>query len=118
MKNTKLNHQDKTPANDSLDKEITAIEIPENLVEENARRNEALKTIYDPITGQGACGNRICTQVEGLGYVWVPEEMLQEQPHDITADHKCFNKARMHYDFEFWCATCATVLEMVRGWFL
>ena len=115
MKNTKLNHQDKTPANDSLDKEITAIEIPENLVEENARRNEALKTIYNPITGQGACGNRICTQVEGLGNVWVPEEMLQEQPHDITADHKRFNKARMHYDFEFWCATCATVRDKVSG---
>lgn len=87
----------------------------EQLQEENTRRNNALKTVYDPITGQGACGERRLTHVNGLGNVWVPEEMLREQPDDITADAKGFNKARLHYDFEFWCATCATVRHKVTG---
>ena len=92
-----------------------ATAVPENLVEENARRNEALKTVYDPIAGLGACGERMLTRVEGLGEVWVPVEMLREQPDDIATHPHRFNKARMHYDFEFWCATCATVRDKVSG---
>lgn len=89
--------------------------VPEDLVEENARRNEALKTVYDPITGQGACGERTLINVNEIGEVWVPKEMLKNESDDIATNPHRFNKARMHYDFEFWCATCATVRDKVSG---
>lgn len=89
--------------------------VPENLVEENARRNEALKTVYDPIAGLGACGERIAVEVEGVGRVYVPAEMFDNEPRDIVHDRLLFNKTRFHYDFEFWCATCATVRDKVTG---
>ena len=89
--------------------------VPENLVEENARRNEALKTVYDPIAGLGACGERVAVEVEGVGRVYVPAEMFDNEPRDIVHDRLLFNKTRFHYDFEFWCATCATVRDKVTG---
>lgn len=87
----------------------------EQLLEENRRRNQALITPYDPIIGIGACGERKSVTVDGLGQVFVPVEMLAAESPDVAHDKIQFNKARLRYDFEFWCATCATVRHKVTG---
>lgn len=85
------------------------------LLQENERRNQALSTPYDPLAGIGACGHRVPVEVDGVGCVYIPAEMLDNEPRDIVHDRLLFNKTRLRYDFEFWCATCATVRDKVSG---
>ncbi len=87
----------------------------EQLLQENRRRNQALVTRYDPLAGIGACGERTPVDVDGVGRVFVPTEMLANEPRDIVHDMHLFNVTRLRYDFEFWCATCATVRHKVSG---
>lgn len=51
------------------------------IIAENARRNEALISHYDPITGAGCYGNREECTIGGITY-HLPEEMLRN--HEIS----------------------------------
>ncbi len=41
------------------------------IIEENARRNGALRVTYDPVTGEGGYGQRSL-----VGGEWLPAELL------------------------------------------
>jgi hypothetical protein len=36
----------------------------DKIVEENARRNKELNKPYNPITGEGCCGDRVCLRIK------------------------------------------------------
>lgn len=85
------------------------------LVAENRSRNEGLQVPYDPLTGEGCCGERRLVSVPVAGEVWLPVPMLSEVPLDMLSDELTYQKTRIKYDFEYWCATCATVRDKVSG---
>lgn len=85
------------------------------LAAENRSRNEGLQMPYDPLTGEGCCGERRLVSVPVAGEVWLPVPMLDEVPLDTLSDELTYQKTRIKYDFEYWCATCATVRDKVSG---
>ncbi len=85
------------------------------MIAENRSRNENLHAIYDPVTGEGCCGQRIPVNSAVAGKVWLPKAMLDGEPADVLTDELRYKKARIKYDFEYWCATCATVRDKVSG---
>ena len=98
---------------EGLEKENTEISIDE-IVAENLRRNAALQVSYDPISGMGACGKRQkCVTPDGEAFL--PVEMLEKEPNATTESCINYRKSRIKYDFEFWCATCATIRDKTTG---
>lgn len=85
------------------------------LAAENRSRNEGLQMPYNPLTGEGCCGERRLVSVPVVGEVWLPAPMLDEVPLDMLSDELTYQKTRIKYDFEYWCATCATVRDKVSG---
>lgn len=85
------------------------------LAAENRSRNEGLQVPYDPLTGEGCCGERRLVSVPVAGEVWLPVPMLDEVPLDTLSDELTYQKTRIKYDFEYWCAICATVRDKVSG---
>lgn len=81
---------------------------------ENNRRNEALKTDYNPISGKGSYGKRIECFINGNSY-FLPEQMIKE--HNIARYMKQeeLELIRIRYDFEFWCARCVTIKDKVSA---
>ena len=78
---------------------------------ENLRRNKALQTDhYNPLTGVGCAGERVLVAGE-----WVPQAVIDERPDyaSLTAVER--QRLRAKHDFEFWCATCATVRDKYTG---
>ena len=101
----------------------------DELIAENRRRNEALASPYDPITGLGCLGERtallmspksrmVMTPGEVHGCVakactevWVPVAMLADagfSPRMSWTDHA---RCRSRHDFEFWCSECVTIKD-------
>lgn len=85
------------------------------LAAENRSRNEGLQMPYNPLTGEGCCGERRLVSVPVAGEVWLPVPMLDEVPLDTLNDELTYQKTRIKYDFEYWCATCATVRDKMSG---
>ncbi len=77
------------------------------IIAENERRKARLAVgAYDQLTGEGCCGKRV-----QCGALWLPEAMVQEHPDWATLDEMELNRLRVHYDFEFWAATCCTIKD-------
>lgn len=87
----------------------------QRLIAENRCRNDNLHVPYDPVTGEGCCGKRTLVHVPAAGEVWLPEQMLAEVPPEALKSELDYMKARIRYDFEYWCATCAMVRDKVSG---
>ena len=88
--------------------------LPEMLAE-NRRRNALLQVPYDPITGEGCCGERQKIQTKSGEQWWLPVQMLEQEPHCAEADPHTLMATRIAYDFEYWCATCAMVRDKLTG---
>lgn len=80
------------------------------IVSENTRRNAALRVRYNPMTGEGCCGPRT-----SVGDQWLPTAMLREVSDYFNLPEVEQRRVRIHYDFEFWCATCATIRDKLTG---
>lgn len=80
------------------------------ITEENARRNLALDVPYDPVTGEGCCGERV-----EVGGRWLPAAMVNEHPEWESLQEEELNRLRIRYDFEFWATTCATIKDKTSG---
>ena len=91
--------------------------IAEMLVEDAARRSRR-DIRYDPLTGRGASGERIevDTPVEGMPRAFVPVAMTADPQYALVrADAVAWNRLRCRHDFDYWCATCATVKNKMTG---
>ena len=84
---------------------------------ENERRNEALRKeseAYDPVKGVGSYGERRERSVRGERYR-VPVAMIESEPRRVFDSKGAFARARMRYDFEYWCARCVKIRDKVSG---
>jgi len=81
-----------------------------SILAENTRRNLALQTDYDPITGHGGCGNRRL-----VGSEWLPSPLLSECPDYPTLPPEQRRRLRVRHDFEYWAATSATIRDKLTG---
>lgn len=92
----------------------------------NAKRQKERGAVYDPIRGVGGPLARVAVPHLG-GTVYVPKRMAetpsvrrlieagsmeafaaeQRMTPEVVAEH--FTRLRWTYDFEFWCATCASI---------
>ena len=77
-----------------------------DIIVENKRRNTNLEQPYDPIGGVGCYG----TRVQCLGEL-VPTSLLEECPHYSSLNETERRRLRVRHDFEFWCATCVTIVD-------
>ena len=85
-------------------------------LEENRRRNKALATDYNPLSGRGACGPRLKKRVKWeQGYLWLPESMVADPEWKRVKDAGEFRRLRLRHDFEYWAASCVTIRHKTTG---
>ncbi len=82
----------------------------EHILAENERRKQAMRCPYDPIAGVGCCGSRV--EVDG---VMLPRALLEAVPGYASLPPVEQDRARIKYDFEYWCARCATIQDKVTN---
>lgn len=89
------------------------------ILEENQRRNKALETCYDPVTGKGCCPPRqlhdVSFEETGNKRYFLPVTMINDAASSKCKSLKQWQLLRFKHDFEYWCATCVTVLDKVTG---
>jgi len=118
MENTENHHippfsQEQTTEYE-IDK-LTAVQI----LEENSKRTIKQQHNYDPIAGTGCSeprvertvtldGNKCCT-------FNIPQSMVEELDNNPCTTSEQWEKLRIRHDFEYWCATCVTILDKVSG---
>lgn len=113
----------------------------EEILQENKQRKERLASPYNPITGEGACGERVAYELEDfpLKRQYLPERMLSiplikklkkyggvdgfivgdlgEAPSEALRDKvvEQFTRIRYRYDYEFWSASLAYIKRKGGG---
>jgi len=111
-------HISSTSNNDKVEYEIDTMSLDEILAE-NARRNAALASPYDPITGLGCCNSRVPFSFQNDDGTpqehMIPETMAEELSTMTTVSPHDFKLLRIKHDFEYWCATCVSILDKMSG---
>ena len=93
----------------------------EQIVAINEQRNLELESQqhYDPITGEGCSTPRVERKVkigdELNGTFFIPEAMAVELDSTSVTSAEQWQMLRIKHDFEYWCATCVTILDKVSG---
>lgn len=82
----------------------------DEVMRENARRNEVLRDEYEPLSGRGCRGDRV-----PLGEEYVPRTLTEDHPEYASLDAAARERLRIAYDFEYWCARCVTVKDKLTG---
>ena len=82
----------------------------ETIVATDAERRRARQAPYDPITGEGACGERV-----RCGEVWLPAQLVEAVPQFATLDETSQRLVRIRYDFEYWCAIAVVIKDKLTG---
>lgn len=82
----------------------------EEILLENQQRNARLQQVYDPILGIGSCGSRVLCGDELL-----PSALISEHPEYDSLTDLERRRLRVQYDFEYWCATCATIIDKLSN---
>lgn len=126
MENTNHNiipqeHNDNTNSADQ--EQEPSFEIDRLTVEEiiaiNLERKTALQDCYDPIAGIGCCGPRVERELrldgEIQGKFLIPQSMAAELDSRPCRSMEQWQRLRIKHDFEYWCATCVTILDKVSG---
>ncbi len=82
------------------------------ITEENRRRHARYRDCgYNPLSGEGCCGERLPVEMPGGGKALVPVAMLRDPEYSAALTLREFETLRMRHDFEFWCAKCVTVKD-------
>lgn len=115
-----------------ISKSDTSLNVA-HVIAENDEHNRTLFCKYDPYTGQGSLVPREKVYIDEMEYVFIPTylsgtDFFREiaRAGSLTAFSrekgiafdKCydfFNEQRIHYDFEYWCATCGHIKDKVSG---
>lgn len=113
--------------------ETTTTDRVRQLLHENDEHNRRLFEKYDPLTGLGSPIPRKQLWIDAQNYVLVPDYFYRTPAvQQIAAAgslaafarerglsfQKCYdflNGERIHYDFEFWAATCAKIKDKRSG---
>ena len=85
----------------------------------NEKRKQESLDHYDPITGTNCSMPRVERHVdiddEVSGTFLIPETMAAELDANPCHDRRQWEMLRIRHDFEYWCATCITILDKISG---
>lgn len=88
------------------------------LMAENGRRMAEQQNgdRYNPLTGDGCCGDRVpATAPDGVT-VLVPRTMTSDMLYaGACGDTIAWQRLRCHHDFEYWCARCITIKDKLSA---
>lgn len=111
---------------------MTKAEV-DGIIAKNREHNKTLFSEYDPVKGIGSPIAREKLYLDERNYILIPyylartstvKKVLEAGSADSYAQSKGIDKQvfrqiiyrlRIKYDFEFWAATCATILDKVSG---
>lgn len=85
---------------------------------ENEERKKRRKQPYDPLTGEGAQGERrrVFSPVPGFVVLHLPVTMLDDPTYkEACKDVNEWSKLRCRHDFEYWCARCVKITHKLTG---
>jgi hypothetical protein len=111
------------------------------ILDENDRRNEAISTKFNPVTGEGSVGKRKEVTIKGFPYetMWLPLAMLknplvkklikagslkdfitrelkaEDTPRQREVVVDMFNRVRNRHDFPYWAATLVKIQSKTPG---
>lgn len=110
------------------------------IIEENARRNQELDKPYDPITGEGCSGDRVCLKINDAPcpVLYLPEAMMSEDVCKLLAEQGSISKLfksskerltkelsgdfwirfcelRYMYDFEYFAIMCVMIRDKISS---
>ncbi len=110
------------------------------IVSENTRRRQGINKPYDPVTGEGCSGERVCLRIEDApsSVLYLPGPMMEEEvckqlqkygsieslfkgnKEELTEDSYfefwvSFCELRYRYDFEYYAVTCETIRDKTTG---
>lgn len=87
------------------------------IIEENARRRELLEVAPpDPLLGDPGASWRRRAMVSWSGApLYIPAEMTEARDYSPELDRLSFERMRVRYDFEFWCARCVRIRDKLSG---
>lgn len=116
MKHTKIN--DIIQEQEKQHFEIDRLSV-EELIAANEARKQELVDSYDPLSGEGCCPPRVAwRRHDGEGNeceVMIPEAMARELSKQSELNDDQWQQLRIKHDFEYWCATCVSILDKVTG---
>ncbi len=88
----------------------------QSIIDENRRRNDANVDHYDPLRGDPSDPFRQpCSVPWHEGEVWLPSDMIADPKFDLLNSELAYQNMRIHYDFEYWAATCVTIRHKISG---
>ena len=119
MENTPYNiQQTNTQQDEKREFEIDHLTL-EQILAINEQRKSCLVDDYDPLSGRGCCGPRVEQHIdlgdEVSGTFFIPESMAAELKAEPCASSQQWELLRIRHDFEYWCATCVTILDKVSA---
>ena len=120
MENSEQNLSPPSASNNKVEHEIDALTLDEILAE-NKRRKAAHESTYDPVMGLGCCNSRVLYPFQdndGATHEFlIPETMAAELESTPVKSRHDWQLLRFKHDFEYWCATCVTILDKISGQF-
>lgn len=88
----------------------------QELIEENNRRRErfGVGQKYDPVSGEGALGERVeAVGPDGRKYL-IPRTMTADDGYSAARHNEtAWKRLRVRHDFEYWGATCVVIKDKV-----
>lgn len=92
--------------------------IPSNFLHEIHSRRHRFDTDYHPLTGIGACGQRVRVAVpaSGGGTVLIPVSMTADPEYPASrSDITAWQRLRCRHDFEYWAVRCVRIKDKLTG---
>lgn len=81
----------------------------------NDLRRRSLDEVYNPLTGEGCCGERVVVKRWRKRF-HIPAAMCADTEYaGLKVDSPEWRRLRCRYDFEYWCATCAYIKPKSGG---
>ena len=110
------------------------------ILKENARRHKEINKPYDPVTGEGCQGERVCLKIKDAPsqLLYIPEPMMKEESCQLLLKYGSiaklfkenkeelteeayfdfwvgFCELRYKYDFEYFAISCITIRHKLTG---
>lgn len=110
------------------------------IIAENTRRQKEINKPYDPVTGEGCQGERVCLKIKDAPspLLYLPKSMVKEEVYQLLVKHGSiaklfkankeeltedayfdfwvnFCELRYEYDFEYFAISCITIRHKLTG---
>ena len=118
MENTHNNNIEQIGEDKKRVFEIDTLLLDEILAINEQRKNQLVDD-YDPISGRGCSAPRVEREIaigkELCGTFFIPEAMAAELDNEPCTSRLQWERLRIRHDFEYWCATCVTILDKISS---